>query len=110
MDREDIFIVESPIAMIAGETITYSVDWLGATTLENPAMAIYCNGKDISSTSMVIPGDFEISGSVLTLKKITAKLNDGGATYVALIQCTVDKNVERRKLVIEISKANFPSN
>ena len=106
IERNDLFLIESPITMIEGETIKYSVEWLGATKLENPALAIYLNGKDISNKVLLGFDDFEIAGSVVTLKKITTGQNDGGLEYVVLIQCTVDKNIERRKLMIEVVESN----
>jgi hypothetical protein len=107
---ENVFIIESPISMIEGERVQFCVEWLGASKLSNPVMAVYQNGKDISSSVLLGYDDFEISGTVLTLRKITAGINDGGTEYVVLIQCNVDVNIERRKLLIEIVKANMLSN
>ena len=110
IDKGNIFIIESPVSMLEGETIKFSIEWLGASRLVNPTMAVYQNGKDISSSVLLFFDDYEISGTVLTLRKISAKLNDGGSQYVVLIQCSVDANIERRKLVIEIIKSNTESN
>ena len=104
--KEEVFIIESPIAMLEGETIQFCVEWLGATRLSNPVVVVYQNGKDISSKVMIAFDDFEISGNILIMRKISALLHDGGTEYVVIIQCGVDTNIERRKLVIEVIKAN----
>lgn len=100
------WLIESPVTMVEGEAITFSVDWLGAAKVEDPEVTIFKNGQDISSTVMVSGDEFVISNNVVTLKKITAGENDGGATYVVAICCTVDSNTEIRKLLIHIVKAN----
>lgn len=99
------WLIESPVTMVEGEAITFSVDWLGAAKVEDPQVTIYKNGQDITSTAMASGDDYVVSNNVVTLKKITAGSSDGGATYVAAIRCTVDSNTEIRKLLIHIVKA-----
>ena len=100
------WLIESPVTMVEGEAITFSVDWLGAAKIENPQVTIFKNGQDITSVAMGGEDDYIVSNNVVTLKKITAGCNDGGASYVAAIRCTVDNNTEIRKLLIYIVKAN----
>ncbi len=99
------WLIESPVTMVEGEAITFSVDWLGAAMVEAPQVTVYKNGQDITATAMASGDDFVVSNNVVTLKEITAGDNDGGASYVAAIRCTVDNNVEIRKLLIHIVKA-----
>jgi hypothetical protein len=104
MDTKEIWLIESPVTMVEGEEIAYSIDWLGANKVESPVVTVYKNGSDYTSTCMVSGDEHLVSGNVLTMKKITAIANDGGSRYVAAIQCTVDNNVEIRKLLIQIVK------
>jgi hypothetical protein len=105
VDTKEIWLIESPVTMVEGEVIAYSVDWLGANKVENPNIKVYKNGSDYTSTCMVSGGSHVISGNVLTMKKISAIANDGGSRYVVVIQCGVDNNTEIRKLLIQIVKA-----
>jgi hypothetical protein len=98
-------ILESPIEMIEGEVITYSIVWEGAASVANPTAAVYRNGEDYTVTAMASGDSHSVSGNVQTLKAITAGAQDGGEEYVVVIQAEVDGNTERRKLVIEILKA-----
>ena len=105
MDKE-IWLIESPVVMVEGEVIAYSVDWLGASKVENPSVNVYKNGQDVTSSVMVSGDSHTISGNVLTIKKITAGNSDGGLNYVVVIQCGVDNNTEKRKLLVQIVKAS----
>jgi len=102
----ETWLIESPVSMVEGEAIAFSVDWLGASKVEDPSTTVFKNGQDITETAMVSGDDYVISNNVVTLKKITAGSNDGGACYVVAIGCTVDNNAEIRKLLIRIVKAN----
>jgi hypothetical protein len=99
-----IWLIESPVSMVAGEQIAYSVDWQGATYVSEPAVQVYKNGADI--TELALAGDDEhvVTGNVLTLKKLHAAESDGGASYVLVISATVDGNRERRKLLVQLAK------
>ena len=105
----EIWVIESPVTMVEGESIAYSVDWLGASKVENPAVTVYKNGQDVTSSVMVSGDAHVISGNVLTMKKITAGASDGGARYVVVVECGVDNNTERRKLLIQVAKAEAES-
>lgn len=101
-----IWLIESPVQMVEGEVIAYSVDWLGASKVETPAVVIYKNGQDVTSLVMVSGGSHVVSGNVVTLKKITAQDNDGGNQYVVVVECGVDNNTERRKFLVQVVKAS----
>lgn len=100
---EDIWVVEKDQVMVEGEAITFSVDFIGATTVTSPSSAVYKNGSDYSST--VQSGSDSASGSVVTLKTITAQSGDGGAAYVVVVGALVDGNTEKRKFLIRIAAA-----
>ena len=99
----EILLIESPIAMIEGEIITYSLTWQGASSLSSPTAVVYKDKTDISSTAMA-SGSHSVSGNVQTLKPLTAITTDGGKIYVVVIKCTVDGNNEARKLIVKIIK------
>lgn len=96
----EIWVVEKDQTMIEGEAITFSVDFIGASVVTSPSSKVYKNGADYSGT--VQSGSDNASGSVVTLKTITAQANDGGAVYVVVVQATVDGNVEKRKFLIRV--------
>ena len=100
-----VWLIESPVTMIEGEEIAYSVNWLGASLVEEPYMAVYKNGEDISNEVLNAIDENVISGNVLTLKRILARASDGGAQYVVLVEALVNGNKERRKLLIHIADA-----
>jgi hypothetical protein len=104
-----IWLIESPVVMVEGEQIAYSVDWQGAARVESPAAVVYKNGADITAQTMDAGDEHVITGSVLTLKKLRALSGDGGARYVLVVEAEVDGNLERRKLLIHIVKANAES-
>jgi len=102
----NVWLIESPVVMVEGETIAYSVDWQGASTVSDPLMKVYKGGEDISDQVLVSEDDYVISGNVLTLRRITAGESDGGSRYVVVIEAVVDGNTERRKLLIEVVRAS----
>ncbi len=104
-----IWLIESPVVMVEGEQIAYSVDWQGAARVETPQAAVYKNGTDITAQSMDAGDEHIVTGSVLTLKKLRARNGDGGARYVLVVEAGVDGNLERRKLLIHIVRASAES-
>ena len=92
--------------MIEGEEIAYSINWLGASSVDDPFVAVYKNGEDITNNVLNISDEHVISGNVLTLKRMLARPSDGGSRYVVLIEAVVNGNTERRKLLIQIVKAD----
>lgn len=106
MSEEIVWLIESPVTMIEGEEIAYSVNWLGASKVDEPYVAVYKNGQDISEEVLNETDENVISGNVLTLKRILARQTDGGARYVVLIEALINGNKERRKLLIQIADAD----
>jgi hypothetical protein len=107
MAEEKVWLIESPITMIEGEEIAYSINWLGASRVEDPYVAIYKNGEEITSEVLSPTDENVISGNVLTLKRILARLSDGGSRYIVLVEALVNGNKERRKLLIQVANADL---
>lgn len=105
-EQEVVWLAESPLAMIEGEQIAFSVEWQGAALVTDPEASVFKNGVDITADSMDAGDDHIINGNVLTLKKMRARTTDGGARYVVVVEANVDGNVERRKLLIHIVRAS----
>lgn len=101
-----LYLIESPISMIEGEAISFSVDWLGASRVENPSLTVYKNGEDITSAALISGDAHSVSGNVLTLKKLTAGAQDGGTRYILAIAADVDSNHEVRKLLVDVLRAD----
>jgi hypothetical protein len=101
-----VWLIESPVTMVEGELIAYSVDWQGAAYVSDPEANVYKNGVDITEECMDGEDTHVINGNVLTLKKLQARATDGGARYVLVIEANVDGNLERRKLLIHIVRAS----
>ncbi|HRN50154.1 MAG TPA: hypothetical protein PLC52_04915 [Anaerolineales bacterium] len=102
MADKSVWLIDSPVSMVAGEQIAYSVDWQGATSVSTAQATVYRNGADITSEAMDAGDAHIITGSVLTLKKLRALDVDGGASYVVMIAAVVDGNHERRKLRVQV--------
>lgn len=96
----DIWVVERDQVMIEGEALTFSVTFVGATTVSGPSSKVYKNGNDVSGT--VQSGSDSVSGNVVTLKTITAQADDGGGVYVVVVSATVNGNTEKRKFKINV--------
>ena len=97
---DDIWVIEKDQTMIEGEALTFSVQFLGATTVANPETKCYRNGADYSSTAL--SGSDSASGDTVTCKTVTAQANDGGSVYVMRVKAAVDGNTEMRKFLIRI--------
>lgn len=98
--QDDIWVVEKDQVMIEGEAIAFSVDFIGATTVTSPTSTVYKNGVDYSST--VQSGSDSVSGSVVSIKTITAQNGDGGAVYIVVVGASVDGNIQKRKFLIRV--------
>lgn len=110
METENlIWLIESPVTMVEGEQIAYSVDWQGAVRVESPEATVFKNAADITAETMDAGDEHVITGSVLTLKRLRARNGDGGARYVLVVEAEVDGNLERRKLLIHIARASAES-
>lgn len=100
--ESNVWLIDSPVSMVAGEQIAYSVDWQGATSVSAPQAWVYRNALDITTQAMDAGDAHTVTGNVLTLKKLRALDADGGACYVVLIAALVDGNQERRKLLVQV--------
>ncbi|MCW5876893.1 MAG: hypothetical protein KIS85_08425 [Anaerolineales bacterium] len=106
MQNEDnIWLIESPIVMVEGEEIAFSVDWQGAANVSSPAAQAYKNGVDITAEVMSAGDQHLVNGSVQTLRRLQARAGDGGSRYVLVVEAEVDGNLERRKLLVHIARA-----
>ena len=97
----DLWVLESPAEIIAGETVTFSVEWIGYTTLSTPTAYVYFNGTDVTSTIMA-SGSHSVSGNIQVLKAVTARQADAGGSYIVAIECVADGNTERRKFELRV--------
>lgn len=107
--ENNIWLMESPVTMVEGEEIAFSVDWQGATYLNDPEATVYKNAVDITAAAMGGADAHVINGNVLTMKALTAGETDGGSRYVLLIEAMVDGNLERRKLLVQVVRADAES-
>ena len=99
-----IWLAESPVRMIEGEEIAFSVEWCGAAQVQQPGSRVFRHGVEITETVMVSGDEDTASGSLQTLRRITALSGDGGNRYVVEVCANVDNNIEKRKLLIQIVK------
>lgn len=94
-------VVEEVEPVVEGATITYSLTWLGGSSLSSPSSTVYMNGTDITST--VQPsGSASVSGNVQTLKPIAFQSGHGGNYYVVNCTCTVDGNTDVAKFKVKV--------
>jgi len=97
---DSTWVVEKDQVMVEGEELTFSVQFLGATTVTSPETKCYRNGSDYSATAL--SGSDTVSGDTVTCKEVTAQANDAGSVYVMCVKATVDGNVEMRKFLVRI--------
>jgi hypothetical protein len=105
MSEASVWLVESPITMVEGEQIAFSVEWQGAARVDQAQAIVFKNAVDITEQAMEGDDEHVINGNVLTLKKLSAGVTDGGARYVLVVGADVDGNRERRKLLVQVVKA-----
>lgn len=102
------WVDQSPITHVAGESYTHSLTWLGATTVTIGAtgVAIYdYEGTNVVGTLMPA-GSHSATGNVATFKPLVlASVGYNNSFLIMTMTCTVDGNVEIRKLEIVIRTA-----
>jgi hypothetical protein len=96
----DIWVIEKDQGMVEGETLMFSVQFIGATTVKSPETKCYRNGADYSSAAL--SGSDSASGDTVTCQMVTAQANDGGSVYVMRVKAVVDGNTENRKFLIRV--------
>jgi len=99
----NVWIKESPVAMVEGEVLPFTVLFEGAESVSSPVSTVFKGGQDYSS-EVQLSGDSDLaSGNVVSIKKITAKPGDAGSHYIVNVQAVVDSvRTEIRKLKINI--------
>lgn len=86
--------------MVEMEALTFSVQFIGATTVSSPGTKCYRNGADYSSTAL--SGSDSASGDTVTCQTVTAQPNDDGSVYVIRVKAVVDGYTEMRKFLIRV--------
>lgn len=100
MPNNDVWVIERDQVMVEGETLTFSVQFIGATTVVSPETKCYKNGAEYAAA---LSGSDSASGDAVTCKTVTAQAHDGGAVYVMRVKALVDGNTEVRKFLIRIT-------
>jgi len=96
-DKE--WAIESPINIVEGSTITLACTFWGSVT--SPSATVYRKKTNVTSTVMP-SGSHTVSGSIATLKPLTALV--GGASYIIAVQGTVSGDVWIKKIEAVVSK------
>jgi len=99
-NTNDIWVIERDQVMVEGESITFSVQFIGATTVSSPDTKCYKNGSDYSGTAL--SGSSSASGDTVTCETVTAQPGDGGSVYVVTVSALVDGNTEMRKFLVRV--------
>jgi hypothetical protein len=86
--------------MVEGEVITFSVQFIGATTVSSPQTKCYKNGSEYAAA---LTGSDSVVGDTVTCKTVTAQTGDSGSVYVIRVKAVVDGNTEIRKFLIRIT-------
>lgn len=100
-----IWVNESPYTMIEGESIAFSHEWAGASSVSSVASTLWKDGEDYSSTGLS-GSDSDPSNNIQTARTVTAQSGDSGSRYVLEFQAVVDGNTLNRKLEIIIVSAS----
>lgn len=96
--QDQVFALESPVSVIAGESITFSCTYPFATTVAAPAsVKVYRGSSDVSATIMP-SGSNTASGNVVTTKPATALT--GGNVYIVSIVAVIDSGDSREKKIM----------
>lgn len=96
-DRD--WAVESPVNIVEGSTVTFACTYWGAVT--SPTAKVYRRNADVTATVMP-SGSHSASGSVATLKPLTALVGD--ANYVISVTGTVGGDVFVKKIEVVVGK------
>jgi hypothetical protein len=88
-----IYVNESPLVFLAGETPIFNINWLGTGTLSSPVNTLYRKREDLSATKLT--GSTTVSGRVQTTKQLTL---DIPGDYELYVQVT-DGSIVRKKAI-----------
>lgn len=104
----DVYLIGSPVKMIEGEAIQWSVTFRGASSLSSQDATVLlvkegADNEDITSEVFISGDSHTVSGGALLLKKLTARDGDAGETYLVVVEALVDStNFEKRKFEIKV--------
>ncbi len=91
MAIEDVMVLESPVPLMVGSVVPYTIFYPNASKVESPSAIVYKNGTDVTSAVMVSEDSHVVSGdNALTLKKITALAADAGSDLFVAVKATVN--------------------
>ena len=96
-------VQEHPYEMVEGEKITFTLTWLGSSSLASPDANAYVDGTDVTSITMT-SGSHSVSGDVQTLKEFEALADHAERDVILSIDCVVDSNTEIREMKIRIKR------
>jgi hypothetical protein len=96
--RDDVYLLESPLTLVAGTSRTLSVVFQRVTAVSSPVATVYKDGSDVTATVMPA-GSASVAGNVATLKPLTALI--GGEEYVLALSVTADGDTDVKKLIIK---------
>ena len=100
MATTDIWVIESPIDAVEGESLTFTITYEGATTASSPTAVAYRNKT--SDTSIVFPTNTPTgSGNVVTLSPLTGLVH---GKYVVAVTATVDSQTQVRKFMVRVGR------
>jgi len=101
-DMSSIWCLQSPVTMVAGETRTFTMAYVGQATVSSPVATVYKGTSD--GTTVCMPsGTASASGNVVTLKPMTGVV--GGETYIVAVTTTIGGNTDIRKFEVAAKKA-----
>ena len=104
---EAIWILESPVHVVEGISIPFTITFPWATTVSaSPTVEIYKDGSSTNTASTYMPsGSHSVSGNTLTMKNLTAVVP---GKYVLVINATVDGVADVWKLGVVVHKQEAP--
>ena len=98
---EDVRFIEKDLALYAGETISYQVEYVGVSSLSAVTFEVFRKKKDITS-DVTASAVGTVSGNIATLEPITPLTTDGRKKYELSVTATVDGDTRIRNGTIKI--------
>jgi len=100
---KSVYVVEYETSILEGGKRTFSVVWEGGTTAASSDAKVFMNSGDITSTAMP-SGSHTQAANVSTFKQLVAGTSDGDEVYVVVFQSTVDGDIRKKKMLVNIVK------